>query len=77
MAIDVEWILERPSETLGKPLGVLIALSADLQHDEFVAAESRDHVARTDDSLEQRRDFLEQFIANRMAESVVDRLEPV
>src|SRR6476619_6919495 len=43
--IDVEWILERTSEALGKPFGVLIAFGPDLENHEFIAAEPRDHVA--------------------------------
>jgi hypothetical protein len=77
VAIDVERILERPREALGKPLGVLITLRVGLQHHELVSAEPRDHVTWADDRLEPRRDLLEQFVANRVAERVVDRLEPV
>ena len=45
MTIDFERIFQRSGEPLRKPLGVLVALCADLQHDELVAAEARDHVA--------------------------------
>jgi len=75
--IDVEWILERTSEALGKPFGVLIAFGPDLENHEFIAAEPRDHVAGPDDSLEPRGNFLEQLVTDRMAERVVDRLESV
>ena len=77
MAIDFERLVQRAGKPLRQPLRVLVALGAGLQHDELVAAEARDHVAGPDDGLEPRRDLLEQLVADRMAERVVDRLEPV
>ena len=69
--------LSVPRQPLRQPLGVLLALGDGLQHDEFVAAEAGDHIDRTDDGAEPGRDFLEQLVADRVTERVVDRLEPV
>ena len=77
MAVDFERFLQRARQALGEPLGVLAALRAGLQHDELVAAEARDHIARLDDGAEPERDLLEQLVADRVAERVVDGFEPV
>src|SRR5262245_12077051 len=46
VTIDIEGILESSGQPLGEPFGILVALRANLQHDELVAAKARDHVAR-------------------------------
>ena len=77
MTVDFERLLERARQPLGQPFGVLAAFGHGLQHHELVAAEARDHVARLDDGAEPVRHFLEQLVADGMAERVVDRLEAV
>ena len=52
VAVDLERLLQRAGQALRQPLGVLPALGRGLQHDELVAAEAGDHVARTDDGGE-------------------------
>jgi hypothetical protein len=77
VAIDIEWILERPRQPLGKPLGVLVTFRADLQHNKLVAAEAGDHVSRPNDGLESRGDLFKELVANWMAKRVIDRLESI
>ena len=77
MAVDLKRFLERPSQALSEPFGVLTALRDGLQHDELVAAEARDHVSGADDGTEPERDFLEELVADRVTERVIDGFEPV
>ena len=54
------------------------AIADPRQHDlELVAAEPPDQPGFADRALQPLRDLLEQRVADRMAERVVDRLEPV
>src|SRR5664279_2756591 len=52
-------------------------LRSGLQHDELIAAKAGDHIVRSDDGTEPDRHFLEQLVADWVAERVIDGLEPV
>src|SRR5450756_257412 len=52
-------------------------LRGKVQHDELVAAEARDHVSGADDGTEPERDLLEELVADRVTERVIDGFKPV
>ena len=69
-----------PGDQLDQPRGGLVRalLVRILEQDtELVAADARDHVALAHAALEQLGDLDQRLVARAMAESVVDRLEPV
>ncbi len=61
----------------GEPLGSRIVLDIALQDDEFVAAETRDQIALAAGRGQAVGHLLEQKIAHRMAERIIDRLESI
>ena len=73
---DREWMVERRENAFGgeaRPVFV----GADHDHNEFVAADPRDLVARIDDGFDPLADLLEHGIAGLMSERVVDVLEAI
>ena len=77
LAVDLELTLERaedPPRDVRRLLGVLDPVEQD---GELVAAEARDGVGRAHRCLEPARDLLQDGVAGRVAEAVVDRLEVV
>ena len=60
----------------GGESGDVLAL-AEAQEDEFVAAETGDHVARFSHLLHAFRHPLQQFVADRVPQRIVDMLEAV
>ncbi len=62
------------SATVGR---VMHAVDVFAQHDELVAAETRDRVGLADGGLDPSGGFDEELVAHRVAERVVDGLEPV
>ena len=52
-------------------------LAVVVQDDEFVAAPTRDQIARTDDGAEPGGDLRQELVARAVAEAVVDLLEVV
>ncbi len=56
---------------------VFVVLDVGEQHRELIAAEARDDIARLQAIGDAAADFLEQFIAEQMADRVVDDLEAV
>ncbi len=77
MTVHFERLGDCAKQALRKPFRVLPVIGAGLHHDEFVAAEARDQVARPDNRAKPVCNLLQQLIADRMAERVVDGLEAV
>src|SRR5215210_5397999 len=77
MAIDFERISKRHGETLGKQIRLITGFCSALQHHEFVAPEAGDQIGWADDRTETVRHLLEQFVADRVTESVVNALETI
>src|SRR3974390_3097835 len=77
MAVDIEWVLQGHGQTLGQRLGILTALGVGLQHDKLVTAEAGDQIGRAYDAGEPHCDVLQQLVADRMAERVVNLLEAI
>ncbi len=61
----------------GEIVGEILAIHPDLQDGELVAAETADHVARTQAALQPAGDALQQPISYEMAVAIVDLLEVV
>ena len=68
---------ERVDDAVGERAGPLVAGEPFAEHDELVAAEARDGGARRDELADPGGDGHEQVVARRMAEPVVDDVEPV
>ena len=64
-------------ETVGEVVGELLAVDADLQDRELVAAQASDNVAGAQAALETRRDALQQAVADEVPVLVVDFLEMI
>ena len=78
VALDLVGLADQADQALGKIDGLLPMVGVDLLQDgEFVAAEPADRVALAHRPLQAPRDGLQQRVADRMAERVVDRLELV
>src|SRR6185437_4856405 len=77
MTVDLERLAERFDDALGEPLRILAVLGGGLQHDEFVATETGDHVGWADDGSKPARDVFEQLIADRMTKRIIDRFETI
>ena len=78
MPLDLVGLGDDLEQALGELRGDLALISGrDVQDREFVAAEAGDRVALTDQALQSRRHRLEQRVADRMPERIVDRLEQV
>jgi hypothetical protein len=67
--------LVRPADVLqeavGEIVGEFLAVDADLQDGELVAAQASDHVAGAQAALEARRDALQQAVATRCPTSLI------
>jgi len=77
MAVEIVRIAEDFDDALGQRGNLLRRLDVGLQHGEFVAAEPRHRVLFAQRAFEPRADLLQQEVAVRMAERVVDGLEIV
>ncbi len=77
VTIHFERLCYRPKQALREPFGVLPVIGAGLHHDEFVAAKARDQVARPNNGAKPLCNLLQQLVADRMAERIVDGLEAV
>ena len=78
MPLDLVGLGDDLEQALGELRGHLALISSrDVQDREFVAAEAGDGVALAHQALQSRRHRLEQRVAYRMSERVVDRLEQV
>ena len=76
VALDLVGLADQADQALGEIDGLLPVVVVDLLQDgEFVAAEPADRVALAHRPLQPPRHGLEQRVADRMAERVVDRLE--
>ena len=77
MVVDLVRRRDHLDEAAGKGSRRGFLGAPDLDHGELVAAEPRHGVARADGGLQPAADFLEQRIADGMAERVVDVLEVI
>ena len=77
MVVDLVRRGDHLDETAGERSGRSLLGAADLDHGELVAAEPRHGVVLADGGLQPAADFLQQRIANGMAERVVDVLEMI
>ena len=76
LALDDDRLLDRVQHLFGDDDAVVDG--ADRRHDrEFVAVEPRRRVARADHLRQAFRDFLEQLIARRITQRIVDQREAV
>ena len=74
---ELERRAQRRDDAFGDLGRVVHAVEVFAQHDELVAADARDRVGLADGGLQTGRRLDEQQVAGRVAERVVDRLEPV
>ncbi len=77
MAVDLDRLLDRQDQLFGDAGRVARVGQPHQQQHELVAALAADGVVLAHPRAQPTRDLLQHAVANRMAEGVVDRLEPV
>ena len=77
LAVQVEGQVQRDADQVGDVGGVLRLADVVQQHHELVAADAADGVRLAHAAADARGDFLQQLVADGVAEGVVDLLEPV
>ena len=77
MAAAVERRSQRLIDPRDQVVNVLGALDTLLEHGEFIAAEAGDEILGPDRLAQPLRDRLQEFVADRMSQRVVDPLELV
>ena len=76
-AVDDHGPADLFDDALGQRRRLEPVLAVMVQDDEFVAAPTRDQIARTDDGAEPGGDLRQELVARAVAEAVVDLLEVV
>ena len=77
VALDHIWLADDLDEALREDSQLLRRLHFRHQHSELVAAEARCRIPRAQDAFDARGDILQQAVADRMAERVIDQLEVI
>src|SRR3990167_7568636 len=77
MVVEIEGRAEGILYFLGKRGGRRGRLLGQLQHDELVSADARDHLDALEPPAQALRDALQERVSNRGAERVVDLLKAI
>ena len=77
LGAELEGLLERVEQAFGDQRGARVGREVADEHDELVAAEAAERVDLPHHAMQPRGDRLQQLVADRVAERVVDRLEVV
>jgi hypothetical protein len=77
VAGDLVGLADAFQNAVGECARLAHSVDGDLQHDEFIAADSRHAVNGARAAVEPHREPTQQSIADRMAQRVVDFLEPI